>query len=218
LYAAVDMNTMPASNRPAPKVIDNQLTSLDLIRMLLSRGANVNAQLKTQQPYRTKLDRGNDTVLTTGTTPLLRAAKAGDVAAMRLLLVKGADAGLATRNGVTPLMIAAGVGTKEEDTTGRNKTEPDTIEAIKLLLGAGADINAADSRGQTALHGAALQGMDQVVRLLAEQGARLDVKDKRGFTPLDAAMGLAGGAGFDGRASNPHPSTADLLRQLMAAQ
>ena len=130
-----------------------------------------------QQAYRSKLDRGTDTVLTTGSTPLLRAAKAADLAAMRLLLAKGADPRLATRAGVNPLMIAAGVGTKEEDTTGRSKTEPDAIEAITLLLDAGAAndvssaVNAADNAGRTALHGAALQGYDQVVRFLAERGA-----------------------------------------------
>ncbi len=215
LYAAVDMNTLPDSNRPSPNVVENETTGLDLIKGLLARGANVNAQLKTQQPYRTKLDRGNDTVLTTGSTPLARAAKAADVPAMRLLLEKGADAKLATRNGVTPLMMAAGVGTKEEDTTGRRKVERDVVEAVALCLAAGVDIDAADTRGQTALHGAALQGLDEVVRFLAEHGAMLDAKDKRGFTPLDAALGLAGGVGFDGRSGNPHESTAALLRELM---
>ena len=127
LFAAVDMNTMPVSNVPMPKVLDNRLTSLDLIELLLARGANVNAQLTSQQAYRSKLDRGTDTVLTTGTTPLLRAAKAADVAAVRLLLAKGADAKLTTRAGINPLMIAAGLGTKEEDTTGRSKTEADAI-------------------------------------------------------------------------------------------
>jgi ankyrin repeat protein len=216
LYAAVDMNTLPASNRPPPKVLENRLTALDLIKKLLDRGANPNAQQKTIQPYRAKLDRGNDTVLGAGSTPLLRAAKSGDVAAMRLLLARGADAMLATRNGVNPLMVAAGVGTKEEDTTGRLKTERDAIAAIMLCLEAGIDINAAETRGgQTALHGAALQGYDQVVRFLVKSGAKVDVKDKRGFTPLDAAMGLAGGVGFDGRSGNPHPSTAAVLRELM---
>ena len=89
-----------------------------------------------------------------------------------------------------------------------------------MLLDAGSDdgraINAADNTGRTALHGAALQGYDQVVRFLADRGATLDVKDKRGFTPLDVAMGLAGGVGFDGRSSNPHESTAALLRNLFA--
>jgi len=218
LFAAVDMNTMPVSNVPMPNVIGNQLSSLDLIEKLLARGANVNAQLKAQQPYRAKLDRGTDTVLTTGSTPLLRAAKAGDVAAMRLLLAKGADPTLATTAGVNPLMAAAGVGTKEEDTTGRSKTEPDAIKAMTLLLDAGLDVNAVDNAGRTALHGAALQGYDQVVRFLAGRGATLDVKDKRGFTPLDVAKGLAGGVGFDGKASNPHETTAALLGELLVSR
>jgi ankyrin repeat protein len=231
LYAAVDFNTMPASNRPSPKVIENRLTSLDLITTLLDHGANPNARLKKQQPYRTKVDRGNDTMFGAGTTPFLRAAKAGDVAAMRLLLERGANAKIATGSdtvndvsaanrrapgGINPLMAAAGLGTREEDTTGRRKTEAEAIEAIKICLEAGIDVNAVDGRGQTALHGAALQGYDQVVKFLAEHGARLDVKDNRGLTPLDAASGLAGGFGFGGATGIPHPTTMALLRQLMA--
>jgi uncharacterized protein len=215
LYAAVDFNTMPVSNRPAPKVIDNQLTALDLIQKLLAAGANVNAQLKSLQPYRAKLDRGDDTMLTGGTTPLLRAAKAGDIPAMRLLLEKGADARLSTRIGINPLMAAAGLGTKEEDTTGRFKTEQQAIDAIQLCLNAGADINTIDSRGQTALHGAAQKGMDRVVQFLAGQGAKLDIKDKKGLTPLDMAMGRGGNGGFDGSRSDVHESTVALLKKLM---
>ena len=74
LYSAVDDHTMPASNRPSPKEIDNEVSSLDVVKALVAKGANINAQLKQQQPYRTKLDRGDDTMLTTGATPLLRAA------------------------------------------------------------------------------------------------------------------------------------------------
>jgi uncharacterized protein len=214
LYAAVDFNTMPNDNRPAPKVIDERITAFDLIQKLLDHGANVNAQLKKQQPYRAKLDRGDDTMLTTGTTPLLRAAKAGDIPAMKLLLAKGADAKLTTRAGINSLMAAAGLGTKEEDTTGRHKTEAQAIEAIQLCLDSGVDINAKDSRGQTALHGAALKGYDQVVQFLADHGAKLDTKDNRGLTALDAALGKAGGLGFDGSASEPHPTTAALLQKL----
>jgi ankyrin repeat protein len=217
LYAAVDFNTMPADNRPSPKVIDNEVSSLELIRKLLEKGANPNARLLKQQPYRAKLDRGDDTMLTTGTTPLLRAAKAGDIAAMHLLLDKGADAKLATRSGINPLMAAAGLGTKEEDATGRHKTEAEAIEAIELCLKSGLDVNEVDGRGQTALHGAALKGYDQVVQFLAEHGAKLDIKDKKGFTALDAAVGKAGGVGFDGAAAVPHESTARLLEKLMAA-
>jgi hypothetical protein len=115
-------------------------------------------------------------------------------------------------------MAAAGLGTTEQDTTGRYKTQAEAIDAIKLLLARGLDINAADKRGRTALHGAALQGYDDVVRFLAEHGARLDVKDKQGFTPLDTALGLAGGFGFAGKDSVVHKSTAALLQALMAAQ
>jgi ankyrin repeat protein len=217
LFSAVDFNTMPADNRPAPKVIDNQISSLDLIQLLMDKGANVNAQLKKQQPYRAKLDRGDDTMLTTGTTPLLRAAKAADLPAMRLLLAKGADPKLATRAGITPLMAAAGLGSKEEDSTGRFKTEEEAIEAIQLCLDAGVDINAANGQGQTALHAAALKGYDKVVQFLADHGANLSVKDRQGKTPLDAALGQGGGSGgFDGSRKDVHESTAELIKKLTA--
>jgi len=217
LFSAVDFNTMPVSNRPSPRVIENQMTSLDLIKLLLDKGANVNAQLLKQQPYRTKLDRGDDTMLTTGTTPLLRAAKAADLPAMRLLLARGADPKLATRAGITPLMAAAGLGSKEEDTTGRFKTEAEAIEAIQLCLDAGVDINAASGQGQTALHAAALKGYDHVVQYLADHGANLNAKDRQGKTPLDEALGQGGGSGgFDGSRKDVHESTAELLKKLMA--
>jgi uncharacterized protein len=224
LYSAVDFHSMPDSNRPAPKVDQNQVSSFDLIKILIAKGADVNARLKMQQPYRTKLDRGDDTMLTTGTTPLLRAAKAGDAVVMKYLIEHGADVNLGITStggrfgmsGITPLMAAAGVGTKEEDNTGRRKTEQEAIDSIELCLKAGADINAADSRGQTALHGAAIKGWTKVVQYLADKGAKLDAKDQRGFTPLDAALGKAGGFGFDGAAGEVHEDTAKLLQRLMA--
>jgi ankyrin repeat protein len=219
LYAAVDDHTMPYSNRPSPKETGNELTSLDVIKTLVAHHANVNAPLKTLQPYRTKVDRGADGVLTTGTTPLLRAAKAGDTAVVRFLLEKGADPKLATRNGINPLMAAAGLGTKEEDGTGRQKTEADAIDTITLLLQAGVDVNTADTQnGRTAMHGAAQKGYDRIVRLLASSGGKLDVKDRRGLTPLDAAMGLLGNGGFDGSRADVHESTAKVIRELMATQ
>jgi len=215
LYAAVDDHSMPESNLPAPREVDNKLGSLDVVNLLLAHGADVNVQLKKQVPYRTKVDRGADTMLTTGTTPILRAAKAGDVPVMQTLLSKGANVNLATRFGITPLMAAAGLGTKEEDTTGRRKTEAEAVAAIKLCLDAGADVNAIDNQGDTALHGAAQKGYDQVVQFLAGHGAKLDVKDKKGRTPLDAANGLMGNGGFDGSRRDVHETTAALLRKLM---
>jgi uncharacterized protein len=214
LLAAVDAHTMPSSNRPAPRETDDTLSSFDIVRRLVDKGARIDAPLRAQIPYRTKLDRGGDGVLGAGTTPLIRAAKAGDVPVIALLLEKGANPRATTRNGVNAIMIAANVAAREEDMTGRNKTEKDAIESIRLLIAAGTDINGADTQGRTALHGAALWGHTDVVRFLHEQGANLNAMDKRGFTPLDTALGLAGGYGFDGRAAVVREETAKVIREL----
>jgi ankyrin repeat protein len=218
LYAAVDFNTMPSSNRPAPEVLEERHTALDIITMLLERGADPNAALGRISPYRAKLDRGNDFVLGKGTTPLLRAAKAGDIDAMRALLAHGADATAVTNRGINALMLSAGLGTTEPDTTGRFKTEAQAIAAIDLALERGLDINAVDGRGRAALHGAALQGYDEVVQALVDRGARLDIEDNEGFTALDTALGLAGGWGFAGDVGVVQESTAALLRTLAERQ
>lgn len=215
LYAAADFDTMPVSNRPAPDVLPNRHSALDVMRLALEKGADPNAQLTRQAPYRSKIDRGNDTVLTTGTTALLRAAKSADNAAIELLLAKGADASLTTRNGVNALMLAAGLGTAEQDTTGRFKNEADVIETIDLMLAQSLDINATDRGGRTALHGAALQGYDEVVSALVERGADLTLADNDGFTPLDTARGLAGGFGFTGDEGRVHESTVALIESLL---
>jgi ankyrin repeat protein len=231
LYAAVDMDTVPSSNRPGPKTVENKLTGVEIVTALLDKGANPNARLKKQTPYRSKVDRGTDTMLGAGTTAFLRAARAGDAEMMRLLLKRGADPKIATGSdtpqdvnsgpqrrtpgGINPLMAAAGLGSKEEDTVGRKKTEAQSIEAVQVCLDAGVDVNAADGRGQTALYGAALQGYDEVVKFLLSRGAKVDIKDQRGFNALDAAEGKAGGFGFGGGSANPHPTTAKILRDAM---
>jgi ankyrin repeat protein len=206
---------VPASNRPVPRETDDDLSSLDVVRLLLDAGADVNAPLRSQVPYRTKLDRGGDGVLGTGTTPLVRAAKAADVPVIRLLLDAGADATAATRNGVNAIMMAANVATREEDMTGRSKTEREAIESIALLLAAGTDINGTDTQGRTAAHGAALWGLTDVITFLHEKGAALDATDKRGLTPLDTALGRAGGYGFDGRSAVVREETAEAIRDLL---
>lgn len=214
LYAAVDLHTVPTSSRPVPRETDDATTSLEIIRMLLDRGATVDAVLRAQIPYRAKLDRGGDGVLAAGTTPLIRAAKAGDVPVIKLLLERGANPKAATLNGVTAVMMAANVGTREEDMTGRAKTQKDALESINLLLAAGADINGSDTNGRTALHGAALWGLTDIVRLLHAKGADLNQKDKRGYTALDTAEGKAGGFGFDGRAGVERPETVKVIQEL----
>ncbi len=134
------------------------------------------------------------------------------------LLEKGADPKLSTRNGINPVMAAAGLGTNESDGVGRKKTQKEAIESIDLLLKAGVDINAVDSRKESALFGAAQKGWDDVIQYLADHGAKLNEKDAKGLTPLDAANGLAGGLGFDNTTGDVHESTVALLKKLIAAK
>jgi uncharacterized protein len=215
LWAAVDAHTIPSSNRPAPRETDDALGSMEIITKLLDRGAKVDLALRAQIPYRTKLDRGGDGVLGPGTTPLLRAAKAGDVPVIKMLLAKGANPrAVTTRGNVNPIMMAANVAAREEDMTGRNKTQKEAIESIRLLLAAGSNINGVDTQGRTAAHGAAMWGWTDVVRFLHDNGLKLDIQDKRGYTALDTALGLAGGFGFGGSAGVVHEETAKVIREL----
>jgi ankyrin repeat protein len=216
LYAAVDLNTLPDGGR-ADRPSQDRTTSLELIGALLASGANPNLQLKLMPPYRSlRDDRGADGMLTIGATPLLRAAKAADVPAMKLLLAAGANPELPNVNGITPLMAAAGNAQSKIDTRGRYKTQEEAIEAIELLLAAGADVNGRDAQGQTALFGAATRGWNDVIRSLAQRGARLDVKDARGRDAADAALGSGTASGRTG--SDPQPQTAALLREMMAGK
>ena len=132
-----------------------------------------------------------------------------------MLLAKGANPRVVTSRGnVNAIMMAANVSAREEDMTGRNKTPKEAIDTIRLLLAAGTDINSVDTQGRTAAHGAALWGWTDVVRFLHENGAKLDIKDKRGLTALDTAMGLAGGFGFAGGTGVVHEETAKVIREL----
>ena len=215
LYCAVDLNTIPHGGRPDRLSLDDT-TSLQLINLLLDKGANPNARLKLFPPYRALgPDRGADMILTMDATPLLRAAKAGDVPAIKALLAHGADPDLPQLWGITPLMAAANFGSNEIDTRGRFKTQAEASEAVKLLAAAGANVNAKDERqGGTALHAAALWGWDDVVKTLVSLKADLNAKDKKGMTPYDAAMGRAGGHGRGGTRIEIRTSTAALIKDL----
>ncbi|MDT8398139.1 MAG: ankyrin repeat domain-containing protein [Pseudomonadales bacterium] len=216
LYAAVDYNTLPHGGRP-DRLSADLTTSMETIELLLQAGANPNLQLKLFPPYRSLgADRGADGILSIGTTPFLRAARAADLPAMTLLLEHGALPDLPTLTGVTPLMVAAGFRASPIDTRGRFRTEEDAYETVKFILEkTDVDINATEEGGQTALHAAAFQGWNSVVTLLAQHGADLQVQDSRGNTPIDAALGRAGGLAR-GQGVNVHTETAALLESLSA--
>ena len=205
LYAAIDMRNQDYSAMPAHKE-DDPMPSLDLIKALLDRGADPNAPLVKPLPGRSGMDTG-DATLGAGATPLMRAARAGDAATMRALLAKGADPNLTTKDGNTALQFAAGVGYRDKNTKG---TESEALEALKLAVGLGMDVNRENGRGETALHGAAGRGADSLVQYLVEHGAKLDAKTTRGLTPLDFAMGK--NELF--QLPVPHESTVALIRKL----
>ena len=222
LYLAADVNTIPRGGRPDQPSLD-ETTSMQIIEMLLDAGANPNLQLKLLPPYRNVgADRGVDGMLTIGATPLLRAAKALDAPAIALMLKKGALPNLPNIRGTTPVMAAAGLGSVDADTRGVFTTEDTpqrSIASLKLLLDAGGDINLKDNiRGSTPLHGAAFWGWNDTVKFLVERGADLNAKDNRGMTPIDSALGKAGGNSRGGQRIDVHEDTADLLRKLTAAQ
>jgi ankyrin len=221
LYAAVDLNTVPRGGRPDWPSLD-ETTPLQVIELLLAAGANPNAQLKLAPPFRNiGNDRGLDGMLTTGATPLLRAAKALDAPAIAALLAKGADITLANSRGMTPLMAAAGLGSVDADTRGfylSEDTQQRSIESLKLLIKAGGDINAKDSRGLTALHEASRWGWNDVVQFLVANGADLNARDNRGNTPIDSALGKAGGNSRGGARIDVHEDTAALLKKLAASR
>ena len=205
LYAIVDIRNEDYSALPNRKT-DDPLPSLDVVRALLARGANVNLALTANLPGRSGLDAG-DTTLTAGTTPLMRAARAGDAAAARLLLASDADPKLTTKDGNTALMFAAGVGYRDKNTRG---SERDALETLKIFVDAGLDVRQANSRGETALHGAADRGADTIVQFLVYRGAELNVKSTQGFTQLDVAMGKSTVI----QLPVPKPTTVALLRKL----
>ena len=221
LYAAVDLNTIPRGGRPDWPSLD-ETTSLQVVEMLLAAGANPNAQLKLSPPFRNiGNDRGLDGMLTTGATPLLRAAKALDAPAIAALLAKGGDISLTNSRGITPIMAAAGLGSVDADTRGfylSEDTQQRSIESLKLLIKAGGDINSKDSRGLTPLHEAARWGWNDVVQFLVANGADLNAKDNRGNTPIDSALGKAGGNSRGGARIDVHEDTAALLKKLSASR
>jgi hypothetical protein len=141
---AADVSTLPVKGNGAMAVIpsEDSTTALDVARLLLEAGANPNLRLKRRPPYRdVPQDRGGDAILAQGATALLRAARAGDAPFVELLLKHKALVDLPSKEGVTPLMAAAGVEFGTRVTRGRNRTDEGVLATMRLLLDAGADIN-----------------------------------------------------------------------------
>jgi ankyrin repeat protein len=194
---------------PAP-VGSGRLTSLQFVRALVEHGANVNGRLDKGAP---RPPSTGSRIKPEGSTPFMMAADRADLPLMRLLLELGADPFLPNADNTTPLMAAAGLGTVNPlEEAG---TETEAIEAVKLLLGLGADINAVDNNNDTAMHGAAYANFPAMVQLLAQRGADPQIWKRRNTeerTPLFIAEGYRGG----GR-STVHRPTIDAITQLMLA-
>jgi ankyrin repeat protein len=232
LYLAVDLNTYVPRGPVHPR--SKNAKGIDIVRQLIAAGVDVNPQLNFHRPGRGgNSARFTDYLLTTGATPLLRAAITHDHDSMRALLEAGASVDLPNVMGVTPLMAAAGIGVRNinfganrsPDFEGDPTVQARAIQSIEILLAAGADINArvtdtksrtariarpsaiTDGDGQTALFSAASRGWIDVTRFLVERGAKADVKDGMGRSPLDMAL-----ARTNGRVTAGSDTVAEILR------
>jgi len=219
LYLATDNRNIESGDYPVRK---GDMDHLDFIKLLLDKGANVNARLKDSTETRTVFT--NQWLDENGATAFLRASQSGDLVLMKLLLAHGADPKIETTLHVTALQVAAGIGWVEGITY--EWSADSTLEAVKMLLDLGLDPNEQADTGRTALHGAAHKGSTAVVQLLVDHGAKLDVRDygntdNRGgklavhtWEPVDYADGLVR---VGVQSAIPHPETGLLLRKLMTA-
>ena len=214
-------------------------SDLNLVKALLTRGADPNLRMAKGTPMRRDTTDWNLPATLIGSTPYLLAAKFLEADIMGALVAGGADPRLAMPNGADAVMLAAGMGSSrtasrrgiEKIDFGKVEPEGRVREAVAAAIGLHGDVNAANPAGDTALHVAAALGYDTVVQLLVERGAGISVKNRRGITPLAAAMfgstvgrgRAAAPAGADSLGFEPpielaHPSTVALLKKLGAAE
>jgi ankyrin repeat protein len=192
-------------NDPAPEG-SGRTSSLELVKKLAAKGADVNARMTK------RVNLNNTRANELGATPFFLAALTADAELMKTLAALGADTRLTNVENSTPLMAAAGLATRSpgEDAG----TESEVLEAVQVLLDLGADVNAVDKNGETAMHAAAYKNLPKVVKFLAEKGARIDVwnkEDKFGWTPLAIAVGYRFGN------FKPSPDTEAAVRDVMIA-
>jgi len=219
LYLATDNRNIESGDYPVRK---GDMDHLEFITLLLDKGANVNARLKDSTETRTVFT--NQWLDENGATAFLRASQSGDVELMKLLLARGADPKINTLLNVSPLHVAAGIGWVEGITY--EWSPKATFDAVKMLIDLGLDVNLQADTGRTALHGAAHKGRADVVQILADHGAKLDVRDygntdNRGgklavhtWQPVDYADGLVR---VGVQSAIAHPEAGALLRKLMTA-
>jgi ankyrin repeat protein len=217
LYLATDNRNIESGDYP---VRQPDMDHLEFIKLLLDKGANVNARVKDSTETRTVFT--NQWLDENGATAFLRASQSGDVDLMKLLLAHGADPKISTVLGVSALQVAAGIGWVEGITY--EWSPKATFEAVKLLVDLGLDVNAQADTGRTALHGAAHKGRTDVIQILVDHGAKLDIRDygntdNRGgklavhtWEPVDYADGLVR---VGVQSAIPHPEAGLLLRKLM---
>jgi ankyrin repeat protein len=213
LWAAVEIRNLDLRSGATDNGID-RAAALALITALIDKGADVNARVKEFPPARRHmLPLGSlEWVDITGQTAFTRAAQSGDVAVMRLLLARGADPKITTVNGTNALMMAAGVNWVIGQTFA--EAPGAYLEAVKLCLELGFDVNAVNQMGLAAVHGAANRGSDDIIELLASRGAQLDLKDKEGRTPTTWAEGVF----LATNSPIAKPSTIALLQRLLSTR
>jgi uncharacterized protein len=192
-------------NDPAPEG-SGAMSSIDLVKKLVARGADVNARMTR------RANLSNTRLNEIGATPFMLAALTADAELLRTLAALGADPRLPNADNSTPLMAAAGLAARSpgEDAG----TESEVLEALQVLLDLGADLNAIDNNGETAMHAAAYKNLPNVVKFLAAKGATIDVwnrPDRFGWTPLAIAVGYRFGN------FKPSPDTEAAVRDVMIA-
>ena len=220
LWATVDFNSLPRGGRSDRPSVD-QTSGLQMISILLAKGANPNAQLKLQAPMRAVgPDRGADLINGVGMTPLTRAARGGDYEAADLLLKAGALPDLPlgrewrdTIGGITPLMVASGLANQVNDTRGKLITQEQAVKTVKRLIEGHADVNARDDRGNTAIMGAVFRGWNDVIKTLIEAGADPYQANNAGKTAMDIAKGTFAGGGRQ-QLVTLDPGSAALIEKL----
>jgi ankyrin repeat protein len=211
LFAAVDVRNMDVSGPTRDNGVDRE-AAMKIIRILLDKGADPNVRTVEYPPQRRFVDRLGSLAWCdfTGQTPFLRAAYAGDVTTMRLLLEYGANPNIPTYSGTTPLMAAAGMNWTVSQTFDEGPEH--LLEAVKLAHDLGNDVNAVNYMGMQAIHAAANRGSNDIIQYLVGQGAELNLPDKVGRTPMDWAEGVF-------LATHPperKPETITLLQELQS--